>query len=367
MIELEMCAGEAHWQAGPTEEVILDLDGTMRKLQDARPDLSESELLFRSTAAHNDLERHIGFSPNQWAYGRGKSWDNTLHESEFEYPQGLTSEARLLEGLSRQQEAETAYLKWKSIAQIQRAERARNRVLQKFNPGDPVMVWRRGKGTTRREGQGSGEGPWSGQWRGVGRVLAQQTKVGVNGSRTPKSIVWVVIAGRLLRCAPEHLRPASRRERLLQEVVEPDETPWTFNATIESINPGEYLDLLSQPRPQVGESGPSVVSVSENRKRWSSEPDDDESDHDPEILPEAVPRVRYYDADGKRPRLSGKTDPSGLVKQSERRVTFETEVSEELCLSKCPKVSRKLRSPEVVQKLRERALNETVPGPHLRS
>ena len=38
-IELEMTAGEGHWQLGVTEKVIQDIDGTMHKLQDARPDL----------------------------------------------------------------------------------------------------------------------------------------------------------------------------------------------------------------------------------------------------------------------------------------------------------------------------------------
>ena len=64
-IEMDISAGEAHWQMGPTEQVIQDLDGTMRKLDNGRTDLSPNELLARATLAHNELERHVGFSPNQ--------------------------------------------------------------------------------------------------------------------------------------------------------------------------------------------------------------------------------------------------------------------------------------------------------------
>jgi hypothetical protein len=162
MIELEMSAGEAHWQLGITENVILDLDGALRKLMDSRPDLDPKELLGRGTLAHNQMERHKGFSPMQWAYGRGQTWDNTLFDVDIESPLGMTDEKLFLEGLERQQAAETAYLSWKRSAQVDRATKARGRINQQFQPGQAVMVWRRGKGTTRREGRGSGEGPWSG-------------------------------------------------------------------------------------------------------------------------------------------------------------------------------------------------------------
>ena len=109
------------------------------------------------------------------------------------------------------------------------------------------MIWRRGTGTTRREGRGD-HGPWAGQWRGVGRVLAQQTVIR-NGEKRPRPVYWVVIAGRLLRCAPEHLRSASRREKALDEIGKPTDIPWTFDKAAGSINKGEYTDLLDEPEP----------------------------------------------------------------------------------------------------------------------
>ena len=169
----------------------------------------------------------------QWAYGRGQSWDGGLHETEYTNPQGITSEQLFLDNLNKQQAAEEAYLKWKRSSQINKASKARARTQQNFEPGQAVYIWRRSTGTTRREGRGSSEGPWTGQWRGIGRVLQQQT----TGDRK-KPIIWVVIAGRLYRCAPEHLRLASNRERLLSEVDQPQDIPWTFEETANSINTG---------------------------------------------------------------------------------------------------------------------------------
>ena len=94
-IELEFVAGEAHWQMGVTEQVIGDITNTMYRLQDARPDLSPKELLSLATFTHNSMERHKGFSPIQWAYGRGITWENTLHEGE------VSSEAMFLENNRR--------------------------------------------------------------------------------------------------------------------------------------------------------------------------------------------------------------------------------------------------------------------------
>ena len=264
-IEPEMIAGEAHWQMSVTENTIQDVEGCMFKLQSARPDLTAQELISLATVTHNQLERHKGYSPaQQWALGKGQTWNEGLNEA--------SDEAIFLAGLKKQQDAETAYLEHKRASQIDKAKRARSRTQTVFQPGQAVMVWRRGTGTTRREGRGSSDGPWAGQWKGVGRMLAQQSKI-VNGEKKPKPIYWVVIGGRLLRCAPEHLRLASTRETLLDEVGRPTDIPWSFDKTSSSINKGEYIDLLNEPPPTFDQAVDSDIHIdTDDQFQWPHEP-----------------------------------------------------------------------------------------------
>jgi hypothetical protein len=229
----------------------------------------------------------------------------------------MSDEAVFLAGLKKQQDAEEAYMTYKRGAQIERAKKARSRSQVVFRPGEAVMVWRRGTGTTRREGRGSSDGPWAGQWKGVGRVLAQQSKQ-LKDENRPRPVIWVVIGGRLLRCAPEHLRHASRRETMLDEIGKPINMPWTFEQTADSINKGEFTDLLKDPIPSHDE-----VVHSETHIHEDSEPFPWRQDVTTETETETENQSRRTtttDRDEQRqPRQRDRTPPRPL-----RRITTKT-------------------------------------------
>ena len=73
-----------------------------------------------------------------------------------------------------------------------------------------------------------------------------ETKRSVDGSATPTHIVWIVRAGRLLRCAPEQLRPASSLEEKEFDATEEANTPWTFTGMMQNLVPGEAEDIMNE-------------------------------------------------------------------------------------------------------------------------
>ena len=83
-----------------------------------------------------------------------------------------------------------------------------------------------------------------GRFWGPARVLAMETKRSEDGSATPTHIVWIARAGRLLRCAPEQLRPASSLEEKEYENTDEAKTPWTFTGMMQNLVPGEAEDIM---------------------------------------------------------------------------------------------------------------------------
>ena len=74
--------------------------------------------------------------------------------------------------------------------------------------GSPVCIWRDPK--TKKQ-----SGPrWNGNWIGPARILAHQRRADGRLGR----IVWCVHNTNLYRAAPEHIRPATRRDAFLREV-----------------------------------------------------------------------------------------------------------------------------------------------------
>ena len=68
----------------------------------------------------------------------------------------------------------------------------------------------------------------------------------------PGSIVWLHRAGRLLRAAPEQLRPASSYEQQLETLKGPVELPWTITAIATDPKRRTFLDI-SQEKPTEGQ------------------------------------------------------------------------------------------------------------------
>ena len=117
-------------------------------------------------------------------------------------------------------------------------------------PGESVFAWRLGKniqGTTKT-------GVHKGQWLGPAKVLGTETKKNPDGTLAPASVIWVIVKGRLWRCAPQQLRRASERE-LAEEKLK-QKRPWTFENMTKDIVIGEYSDIRDEePCPETEDEG----------------------------------------------------------------------------------------------------------------
>ena len=113
--------------------------------------------------------------------------------------------------------------------------RSRNRIM--YHPGDLVYFWRK-----QVSGRNAGK---IGSFQGPARILAMETKRDAEGYPRPGSAIWCVKGRRLLKCAPEQLRPASGREELLEHLSQTIESsaPWTFPRLVASLGGNEYEDL----------------------------------------------------------------------------------------------------------------------------
>ena len=122
---------------------------------------------------------------------------------------------------------------------IDRAVKAKHRVSTTYCPGDTVLAWRLGNsklsGTKKT-------GIHHGAWYGPATVLGTETRINEEGQREPSSIVWVVVNGRLWRCAPQQLRKATTRETSEEELLQ--RRPWTFQEIVKDMKLGEYHDNI---------------------------------------------------------------------------------------------------------------------------
>ena len=128
-------------------------------------------------------------------------------------------------------------------ARLERAQAAKHRKSVVFSPGDTVFAWRQGiekKRTAQRQGLNRG------QWYGPGVVLGTETSVAGTNLHAG-SVVWVVVNGRLWRCAPSQLRHGTDRERAQQELI--GKTPWTFQNILKDITIGEHTDVRKEEEP----------------------------------------------------------------------------------------------------------------------
>ena len=124
-----------------------------------------------------------------------------------------------------------------------------------YQKGHSVMYWQRKTKANRQE---------AGRWHGPATVVGQEGL----------SIVWVSHADRLIRCAPESLRPASLREWNRQANLDDSLPPSNHNRhddvqsqerhhefpNPEDFNPNEY----SPTPPGPGPSTPTPINPSIN-------------------------------------------------------------------------------------------------------
>ncbi|CAK0840995.1 unnamed protein product, partial [Prorocentrum cordatum] len=222
-VEIWIAPGEAHWLMGKVERRIQLFKRLMTKMATHDPECSTQELV----GNHSPFEHVLGVTgmaptSNPFAIIDGDT--------------GETQEQRRL--LARQ-----SYLECEYAERRRHAEQARNRIYQTWEAGDLVHFWRDGKGRENRPGK-------TGGWYGPARVLVQE-KRHIDGRTRVTSVVWIAHGNTLIRCAPEHLRPASETEKMLTELKKQASLGKTMTEILETAKAGTFEDLVEQRRPDL--------------------------------------------------------------------------------------------------------------------
>ena len=190
------------WQKGRVERHGQVLKNMLSRYDQEKQisNVQEFDMILRACCqAKNSLSRNRGYAPEQIVLGKSTKLpaslcsDDEMAAHSLADGTDLESEAfqRQLEIRSR---ARKLFMLADNDATIRRALLRRTcPVRGPFHVGQNVMYWHRKANPNRREG---------GRWYGPAKVVCQ------DGSTT----IWVAHGDRLMRCAPESLRPASLRE-----------------------------------------------------------------------------------------------------------------------------------------------------------
>ena len=242
-IMLSPIPAEAHWQVGIVENAIKGIKHVMTSLAEEFKTMSVQELFSRALWACNSRDNHMGYSPLQHATGRspdewGRLFESTQHHHPI-HPQQMI-DGGFGENIKAMTTAEQSFSKFQAETRLARAAAAGSRPMKSFCPGDLVYYWRRQ--VPGNQGQKGGFS-WSGQFVGPARVLAVETKEDDEGRLRPGSCVWLHRSGRLIRAAPEQLRPASDREIAMEALKGPIEIPWTITSLATHPTRRTYVDV----------------------------------------------------------------------------------------------------------------------------
>ena len=263
-IRVSVIAGEAAWQVGKHSRHLEVLKENMSLLSsELGSTVKSEELLALSLAAKNEMHNIKGYSPNQWVFGQ----DKTRVQSYLQNGSNLATTSlrerseTFEESLERSNQAQQTFLKADSRRRVLRAARGRARKHQTFEVGQLVYFYRKGRNNTSRFEAG---------WHGPARVLAIEKQGSTENNQAQGSIVWIVHATVLYRCAPEQLRDV------------PQSVQETYGIICEPLSPLEELrragnranyrdisqDLCQEPEdseihdlePQVRGSAPGISS-----------------------------------------------------------------------------------------------------------
>ena len=143
------------------------------------------------------MSKNHGFSPEQTVLGKSTQLPASLSSGDSAAAHSLANGTdldshRFQEMLNKRTRARLAFIHAHNSEAIRRALLRRScPVRGPFLPGQLVMYWSKRQRPNRAD---------VGRWCGPAKVILQ-------------AIVWVSHADRILRCAPERLRPGSLRER----------------------------------------------------------------------------------------------------------------------------------------------------------
>ena len=194
--------------------------------------------------AKNQLSKQSGYSPEQLVLGKSTKLPASLASDDEAAAHSLAigsdlESQRFKEMLERRTQARQAFIQAENSDAIRRALLRRScPVRGPYSPGQLVLYWSKRPKPNRAE---------AGRWCGPARVVLQEGT----------SVVWVSHADRLLRCAPENLRPASIRE-------------WS-----QSVNPHIPLSLNNNPP--------------DNPPPNNALPDNPDTEYEPSLAPDHIP------------------------------------------------------------------------------
>ena len=191
------------WQRGRIERHGAILKDMLHRLDAEQPFESTNqfdEMLTLSCQAKNQLSKQNGYSPEQVVLGKSTALPASLTSDDaasaahaLALGNDLECE-RFRELLGRRTQARQAFILADNTEAIRRAPFRQSRPMGgPYIPGQLVLYW------TKRHTPNRGE---SGRWHGPAKVIVQEGN----------SIVWLSHADRLIRRAPESIRPASLRE-----------------------------------------------------------------------------------------------------------------------------------------------------------
>ena len=240
-IELSPVPAEAHWQVGVIENAIKSQKHVMSSLAQEFPEMSLHECFAKALWACNSRDNYVGYSPAQHALGRNPDEWGKLFETKIDgypiHPQQMV-DGGFQETIKAMGIAEKSFIEFQVKSRLARAEAAGQRPLKSFHPGDLVFFWRK-----QVPGGGDKGFSWNGQFVGPARVLAVETRQDADGKLRPGSCVWLHRGGRLIKAAPEQLRPASSREVAIEQLKGPVEIPWTITSLATHPHRKTYQDI----------------------------------------------------------------------------------------------------------------------------
>ena len=142
-IELEHCAAEAHYQIGVVERAIGTLRRSVEKYLRTYA-VDPWEAIMAMCAAHNDLGKVGGFSPNQWALGRSFGLSEKLHEDKRDGHSFHSAQAdpqeQLHSAMTLRIRAEEEYRRMLAQDAINRAWNSKAKKAQVWSPGTLVVL-----------------------------------------------------------------------------------------------------------------------------------------------------------------------------------------------------------------------------------
>ena len=212
MIRISVIAGEAAWQVGKHSRQLEVLKENMSLLAtELGPGVDASELLNLSLSAKNEMHSIRGYSPNQWCFGQDKGRLDSYLQHGLHLPtQDLRNRRESFEeSLQRAHKARQTFLQADSRKRLLRAARGKARRTQLFEPGQLVYLYWKGRTASRLDAG----------WHGPARVVAVEKKGNPDRNQAGSSIVWVVHATVVYRCARERFRSVTIKTKEAYEVL----------------------------------------------------------------------------------------------------------------------------------------------------